>query len=313
MKRLLLLCLQCTLIAALSAQIPNASFEEWETTTQATGWNSSFTFSRTLTMQGIPVPIQINYAAARRTTDAYSGNFAMQLTPQRTQILIQSLVLPGICQLGNFDFSIFEGDLTQIDPTQINWNSIITGGVAFHEIPVKMKARIKYLPDNDTCSIAIYATRNNQGVPEMIASGMVTISETYTTYTEIEVPVEVTTPNVLPDNLNVVFISSLGLDCSTNTELIIDAVTLETTTGLHDLTPRFFSVQPNPATAYVTLTPAYPTPYDISLMSMNGAVIQTECALQGTHQLYVGNLAKGIYLLQYKQNGQVSTEKIVVR
>ena len=96
MKKILISLSFIVIFISASAQstIPNRGFEEWESATEAVSWTSSF---NGMIMGMIPV----NYVGGVRSDDAHSGSYAMKLQRQTITFGVNSIDIPGICQLVN--------------------------------------------------------------------------------------------------------------------------------------------------------------------------------------------------------------------
>lgn len=315
MKKISILLLFVSACILGFAQIPNAGFEMWTSDTQADGWNSSFSFNRTIETGYFPIPIEIEYSAAEQTTDAHSGSYAMKLVPYTTNIMmLGDITIPGICQLGGFDLSSLEnGDLSDLAEFDFDFTNLMYGGAPCHETPLKVKAWLKYFSDEDTCTILVLATRRNNNIVEIVARGELKIGETVTNYTQFEVPVETLIEGAVPDSINIVFAGASSRNCSEITELFVDDVTLETAAGIYDLNNFLFSVSPNPATDKVTLKSISTEAYDACLYDMNGRLMWQGTHLHDRTDIDVSVYAKGTYVVTITQNGKVRSEKVMIQ
>lgn len=315
MKKIAILFTLIGLTLCGMAQIPNAGFEEWESDTKASAWNSTFTFNRTITYENFPIPISLDYTAANKSTITYSGSYSMKLLPYSTTLMMMiPITLPGICQLGQFDMTPIETmDFDNLDLSDFSITDVLRGGVACNEVPLKVKAWVRYPNDEDTSMVIVYATRNVNGTPELVAEGYFQISEPLVDFTQIEVPIDVVMDGVTPDTLNIIFLNAIGEVHGTNVEMYIDDVTLETSSGIYDVNSFIFSVMPNPATDQIILQSVNNEKYDARLYDMNGRIVWSGSNLQNATEVNVSDFATGTYVMQVKQNGKVRTDKIMIQ
>ncbi len=192
---LLLLFLNIQIIYS-QAQIPNSSFEEWN--------NYPAVWTNTVTAHGITI------VTADRSNDAYSGSYAAKL---ETRLIISGDVVPGMIQLGYFDFD-----------TKKN-----KGGIPFSSRPTAFKVYLKYDHQNSTDSLIVYCVLTKYDKKQhktiKISESWFTYNQNIENYTSFEFPIYYKT-NDTPDTINIGF-SSSGAQLHIGSTLLVDSLTLE--------------------------------------------------------------------------------------
>ena len=174
------------------AQIPNGNFEDW-TNKEAPPWHSSFNI-------GFPV------YTAEKTNDAVQGDSAAKLTSQT----LFSQFIPGLITLGDIDI---------IDQT-------LTGGIPYSDRPDGISFFFKYEPTGtDTMMFGAFLTKwDIVNSTDTIALTGYLNSDTYSTYTEIELPF-IYQSDEIPDTLNIIVTSS-GFNGNDDSNLYIDSISM---------------------------------------------------------------------------------------
>jgi hypothetical protein len=175
--------------------LSDGDFENWKIQTEGevswevpeSGWWGSLNMLATL---GGPLTMT-------KTTDAFSGNFAVQL---ETLNWGDDFPLPGIITAGYFD-----------PEKPISENLVL--GRAFDKTPTMMSGYLKYFPvEQDTMVIYTNLTRFNPetGVRDTIAEGDFTSFDSITEYTKFEVFYDYYITDTEPDTINVIFLTSVS-------------------------------------------------------------------------------------------------------
>ena len=326
---------------AQTDNLPNAGFEDWTDNTTPVGWNGSFNTIIPI-YNGMANAI-VDYKAANKSTQAHTGDFAIEVIPQKADImyngnLAMSYPLPGIVQLGrvnvdalqNVDFS----NITNIN--NLNIADFAIGGLACNQLPDSVTAWVRFATVNDSLRAGVLATRWENGQRQVVAQGEYLYKGAISEYTQITIPsaVKAGMEGIEPDTVNIIF-SCGSMTVDTASRLYIDDVALYTsvvipttdTTGTDttdtpgtDTTAIFsidnlpvFSVMPNPATDVMTIVPLTNGEYTLRLYDMNGRIVRELTGLQNETRLNVSDLNKGVYFLQVKQGTNVKTQKVVVK
>ncbi len=162
----------CTISFGLFAQsIPNNSFESWGL---QPGYEEPDQFS-----SSNPISVSTgNVANVKKTTDAHSGNFAVEL---------ETIAING----ENLLAGIYIGEVAA------DQQSII-GGVPFSERPNSVKGFVKYnIPENDTASFGVFFKKFGQPY----GFGLIQFTGVQDTWEEFTVPISWLIPIISPDTL----------------------------------------------------------------------------------------------------------------
>lgn len=311
MKKILLIsCLSVFMLHfSASAQnvIPNPGFESWESDSTATDWNSSFS---TTIMGFIPV----SYSAGTQTPDAHSGSYAMQLKRQTISAMGQTFQVPGLCQLGEFNIDTIV-NMVMSGQTNMDLSRMMGGGVPFTEIPLNVKAWVKFIPDGqvtDTMQIAVFLTKHNELTgDQIVAQGLYSNNNAMNDYTEVTIPVEVLIDGETPEKINIIFSTAAGYNCG-EAELFVDDISVETPSGIKQYNSFSFSVTPNPSSDVITVHTQEIGAFTVEMFDLSGRkVLQLE-KLTENASIPVAHLSAGTYLLQVTQDNKVSYQKVVI-
>lgn len=336
MKKIIIALLAfCSFSMAFAQTIPNAGFEEWTDNTHPIGWNSSFSAIIPFNYMQMPITVIIDYNSANRTTNAHSGEAAVEIIPQSGDAVMSGMTLytidvPGIVQLGQFNTeAIHNIDFNNFDINNFDITQFAYGGIACNLLPERVTAWVNYSTIGDSLRAGVIATRWNNGQRQTVAQGEYIHQGAISEYTQIEIPVSVCEGmnGIEPDTVNIIFSNgSRSIDTATrlyldDVELYASAVTPgEDTTDQEDTTAIFsistlpvFSVQPNPATDVITILPLDGSEYALRMYDTNGKLVRELYGLQNETRLDVNSLTKGVYFLQVKQGTNVRTQKVIIR
>lgn len=303
-------------VAFAQVTVPNAGFEEWTDNTHPAGWTAAFSHTFSIDFYGNPFEIPVDYNAANQSTEAHSGTYAIEVVPQQINAFITTVDVPGVIQLGQFNMTALEEvDFASFDFSSFDITEFVDGGIACSELPLKATAWVKYTTTSDTLRVGVVATRWNDGTRQTVAQGEYRHPGSITEYTQIEVPFTVCggMEGIQPDTINIIF-SNSGREVDINTRLYIDDVELVSPTGIFNLSNMpVFSVQPNPATDVITVTPIANEEYALRMYDMNGKLVQELYGLQNETRLDVSTFTKGVYCLQVKQGENVKSQKVIIK
>ncbi len=184
-------------IFAQEVQLTNNDFEEWSDNQHPTGWNTE------IYNQGITI------YTAEKTTDAYSGNYAVLLETQR---IVTNDIVPGMIQLGRLNID----DLVPEGAVEFN------GGR-----PTGYKAYVKYFPvGGDSLVTFLYLVRYNDetGKVDTIGGSLLYLTDQIPEYKELIVPIYYVKDGD-PDSINIGFFSS-GFAPHEGSKLYVDKIEL---------------------------------------------------------------------------------------
>jgi hypothetical protein len=192
--------------------IVNGDFEEWEIKTQGEAEFDSpsgnfWASLNTLKFLGAP-------ETAQKTTDVYSGNFALKLEAMAWG---EDWVLQGIMVAGYFD-------------VDANIGENLIQGKPIDTLPDYFSLYYKYLPaTNDTAIVVSYLTKFNEQTMkrDTVAVAQTEIREQATNYTYLELPYEINIPEIIPDTILIVLLTSISgetMNAHNGSTLYIDEV-----------------------------------------------------------------------------------------
>lgn len=232
MKKIFTLTMFLLTVLISSAQIlPNPSFEIWEpfgTYEDPQSWNTPNQYTSLI---GISV--------VTKSEDAYSGSYSAML---ETKDLLGGLYqAPGLLTLADFTVNITAGTYT------------FSGGIALAETVSKLTGMYKYTGANgDSASAFIISYRHDEG-QEIdtvgIGYGFMHNASDWTAFTVNMYPVS----EAQPDSFNLIIMSSGSFDLNVGSQLWVDDLSLETVTGIINLSKETTNVKvyPNPVSDYV--------------------------------------------------------------
>ena len=309
MKKILISLSFIVIFISASAQstIPNRGFEEWESATEAVSWTSSF---NGMIMGMIPV----NYVGGVRSDDAHSGSYAMKLQRQTITFGVNSIDIPGICQLGEFNIDSIMA-LIMSGGTDLDLARIVDGGAPFTEIPYNVKAWVKFNPEEgivDTMRCHVFLIKHDDNLGNIIvAEGDFTTTESIEEYTEITIPIEVIVPDETPDFINIVFSSATSYNCGKG-YVFIDDVSAETPLGITKINKTNFSIYPNPTQNFIIVQKNDNATFNIEFYDLQGKKVWEKSNCLPEEKIFFNNLAKGTYLVKLTQDSNSSFQKLVI-
>jgi hypothetical protein len=228
--------------------LPNGNFNDWVWTVHTTHAGGGFYepgggFFKSLNiLDTIATPPGLT---CLRSTDVHTGEFAALLTTQ--QIAILQILIPGV-----------------VGTLSLNWDILnATLGVPY-TYPAKassFQGWYKMTPKyNDSAAAVILLSKWNSTTHkrDTIGSKRLVFKGTVSTYTYFEAAVEYKNPNILPDSITILLMSSAGYNTQNmlgsvgrvGTQAWFDDITLTDVNGFrYQLMPEIdVKLYPNPAT-----------------------------------------------------------------
>jgi hypothetical protein len=266
--------------------IPNGDFENWVDvdTEDPDSWT---TYNAQLAQTG--------FATTTKTTDANSGNFAVQMETIGLGNEFGGEPVPGI---------ITNGNLGQQGPT---------GGVPYVAQPTMFSGFYKYTATpGDTGRVAV--TFWDNGIPSAFVYRE--FHQTVATYTQFTDAVTVPT---VPDSMNIFFWSG---DSAGSTLILDDIQFSGGNVGVYEFDGNLdkFNVYPNPASDVVTLEFELSQVSDLSLnvYDASGRLVLKEAfgsqaSGESRRTLDISSLQAGIYTYQLIADKKAVTKKLIVR
>lgn len=291
------LLISLSFINANAQDVPNGGFETW------------------LPALGIPpyeepqdwfTSNSSNSTSVTRSIESSSGLFAAKLT---TIVTESDTVLGQLFSIENIPGLIYQKPGFAISPNVIS----LTGNY-------------KYLPQGDDVAfIAIYITKNIDGVNQLTGYGTMGFVQEVTEYQDFELPIIYLQDGIGGDSALVLISSGSTSGSVTNgTSLFIDGLSVLTTTGLeyafNGSTKKSIQAFPNPANQLATLNywvKNNDSEVKLSVMDMNGKLVYERSEgirTQGMNKLELNTeeLAPGIYSYTITAGQQSITNKLVV-
>ncbi len=279
-KMLLLLAIYVVVVNMSFAQpaIPNGGFENWTDTITPQNW------STTNLSLGF-----FTYAGVTRTTDKYTGTYAMKL---RTISIPLLGMLPGAATTGNLDLMGGTG---------------ITGGVPTGGVkPIAFSGAFKYNSVNgDTMVIFAIFTRWNGTTRDTLGYSGVSTNQTVSNYTTFNQPVQYDIPNQVPDTFNIIIASSAGYTPQENSTLYVDNLSFTASNGeVIPLNAFIQKVYPNPSNGKFTVLLGDEENYQIRVYNLLGQIVWEVSDVFMQAEINLEGMPKGIYIVE-TDNGQI--------
>lgn len=305
MKKLILSLLACsTLFAANAQNILGQGMESWHT--MSVGFPAqqveapdywfgadSIVFSYAL-LAGVTSPkAQLSKDAA-----AHSGSYAAKLVTKDQGGQLNEV--PGI--LANAKINL---DINNLDPNDPLASLTYEGGTAINQRFNHIGAWIKYQPggSSDKAQIIARTVLTGQGAggaDSIVAQGDMKISSAIANYTYVEFPLTYIDPNVVPDKLLLIFLSSTNETSSSavdgSTLHVDDVSALQKATGVRQMifNAESFNVYPNPAKDVLNITTSMTEQVEWQAYNVAGQQVATQSFTKEA-TIDISNLAAGMY------------------
>ena len=285
---LALLC--CTIITCFQtkAQLPNQGFELWDSSTVVNGtkiYNPVNWFSSNYSLVDIGFEQTVTY-----TTDAHTGNYALQLIGKSDDNDLQSTYITSGNDIGE----------SPADPlaSKFRLEGRINGFEGYY----------KFMPNGiDSFRVFLALYRNGQ----YLGQSYFYISTPTTTYTRFFWPVNYPGTVTPPDSAKFI-IEPSTIDGANGSVLILDdiGVTYGFTSGMNEEEQApAFELYPNPASTFLKLQSSVVLNYETyKIYNAQGAMLASGQLSNG--MVDVANLPSGLYtLVVATSTGSVSSKK----
>lgn len=282
MKKLLPLLFLITGCISVSAQIPNAGFENWHA--YATGEYPDFW----TTSDSVAVALGAGNNAYKGT-DSYEGTYCLHLKSVNAGFVSG----PGIATNGIVNL--------------VGANFVFSGGSPDTARSRYLSGQYMYSPKgpNDAGLISVFLLRNNAGNRDTIAAGITYFTDTVNNYAPFNVEIQYRDFINQPDTCLIIIQSSRGLNdpgLAVNTELIIDSLNFSGFVGINELNNIISSVNvyPSPASDmfYLDITTKNNAALEYQLFDTRGRLVLSSPVISGHDLIQVGNLSEGQYILR---------------
>lgn len=277
-------------------QISNADLENWIQTAGVNVPDSFYTFDQI-----------INVGTSFRTTDAFSGQYAVEL---KSRLLPSGFVFPGM---------LIYGTNKTIGTTNYS------GGHYFPYRPRALSFWYKYSRSgSDTATVMISLFKGTSAEPVSVGMGKKLITENAVNYTYAEVPVEYSL-SLTPDSVIIFWTCAEFESADSGTTLKIDCIRLEYTTdvkitGANDNAQyQLFQNHPNPCNPATTIRYAVPKTghvqvavYDI--IGNRVVILVDEEKERGSYEVIfnASGLAGGVYFYRMQAGDFSDTKRLVL-
>lgn len=242
-----------------------------------------------------------------KSTSAHSGSFAAEVTSKNQGTTLG--VIPGI--LANARPGI---DILSFDPNNPLASISYVGGTSIGSRIGYVSAWLKYAPQGgDKAQILVRAVLSGQGAggtDSIVGSADTIIYSAIATYTKVEVELQYIDPNVVPDKLLVVFLSSTNVTATApvnGSKLTVD----DAEAGIHPAGVRIplfnsegVNCYPNPAKNIIHINSSYNQHVTWKLYQMNGQLLK-EVVFTNKATVNIAELPKGVYVYSVEKEGTV--------
>lgn len=309
MKKIFTLFSTLFLSAAAFAQIPNASFETWTTTTgtagsyhEATGWGSA-----NATIDGIGMATYT--CDSGMTAPVPDGAAFMKLTSKT----ILTTVAPGVCVTGTVNVNI----------SAMTYN--VSGGFPYTTRSANLTGKWQHQGTGaDHGRVVIYLTKWNTPLVkrDTVAWADSTLTGSSTTWADFTIPLKYKSSSLSPDTGMIAMFSSAGSPAVAGSYLNADKLAFSGTVpaGVISVTTPDAAtlVFPNPANGSATVYYHCVSSRNVmvSLTDMTGKMLQSKevraIAGENSIPLDLKGLSAGMYFVQVVDEGTVTQQKLMV-
>ncbi|MBU1010091.1 MAG: T9SS type A sorting domain-containing protein [Bacteroidetes bacterium] len=295
MKTTLTACLfALLLINARAQEIPNNGFESWENFgnyENPTSWNTPNQYTALASV-----------VVVSKSEDAAAGSFSAKL---ETKTVFGSFVSPGLITLADFVVDIIGNSFS------------ITGGIAMHERPVKIRGIYKYTAvEHDSALLQAYNYKFLENGERDTLGIAVWYGQPAANWTPFEVDMEYDSA-LIPDTLNIVIMSSSDAGFIPGSVLMVDSLTLELQTGMQvSLTnDRQLRIYPNPVSDWLSIESQLPLrKAELIISDASGRETKRMALNSRSTTINVSDLPAGMYDCSITEgNTRLYRQSIIIR
>ena len=295
MKTKLLLLSTLLSSSVFSQTIPNSGFEILTSDNHVSQWAKSFLMNITIDSTGESHSDSIVFANPdnqlyRSTTDAHSGQYALEMTNAFNFTTHTSLA--GGAFLANSDFySALFPDLIPVAPCQ----------------PESFSFFYKFLPTAGDSAQAILTLHASDGY--QIGEASITFGDEASNYTYAEIPI--TYFQMLPvEYISITFVNLAPATYpALGTKFIVDDVALNGNLSVTENDLTNILLYPNPASESFSISEKL-NKDEVSVTDMNGSVIPFEMSAAG--KINTSSWKNGCYFIHLANEQNVLTRRIVI-
>lgn len=305
MKRTLVTLLCILSLELFAQQLPNNSFETWEPQLNGTyeepggNWWATLNFLRGF---GPTAPVTV-----KKTTDAQAGQYAAEITTGE----FGSFTIPGLLVSGEV------GELNLQNPTDI-----IKRGKPFTAMPASISGYYKYSPVNgDSAVVNAMLTKYNTATSkrDTLAFAEKLFYSNVGSYTAFNADFNYTIPDVTPDTIIVVLVSSAGaqsLAGQVGSKLFVDNLELSYVQGIQMDLFNAIDVRayPNPTVDRLVFNTAEPSSNrQVILYNQFGKQCHAIPFTSTSIETDISHLSSGKYLFAVHEGDKVVSTGTIIK
>ena len=299
MKNLILLLLIITAFQ-VHAQIPNASFENWD---NSAGYNVPVGWDN---MNAMTSPMSV-YTCMKGTP----GNAGTSYLKLVSQTVSGMGVMPGVAVLGVMDMTNMSA------PTSMS-------GVPFTQRPQTLTGMNQYMASGtDKGYMSVILTKWNSAMNkrDTIATAWRALFGMQMSWSSFQMPLTYTS-TANPDSMMMIM-SASGATPASNSYLYVDTLAFSgSVAGATGITSpsegqTVMEVYPNPSSTTMTLlfNIQQNITVDIQIVDLTGRIItaiEKHNLIDSRYTIHTSDFAKGAYFVKVEANGSTLTKKIVI-
>jgi hypothetical protein len=288
-KQVLSLLAIATFAISASAQITNAGFETWSTSTgedqQPTGWVSYNVFTSPLIDPSNMNPTSVTQAPSPNN---YLGTYSAKITT------VDLVINPASPSLPNRAGILMAGTVNLSSP-------YIFPGYIFANRPATFSYAAKYTPTNvDSANAVVIITKWNTstGSRDTIAVGYDNIPATIPAYLvrNVNLVYDPAFNNVMPDTAQILFSASSFITPQAGSQLWVDALSFTGYVGMDEATlNNRVEVYPNPSSTMTTFDVVAEEAYQVVVTDMTGREVNRLMINNKSAKLNSYQMAAGVY------------------
>jgi hypothetical protein len=282
----------------LSQNLPNYSFEDWDTdgwVDEPVGWGTSnFSVVSVISFKTV----------TEETSNPYSGNSCIRLETIEKNASGDDVKVAGLITLGTFDVNLSTRQ------------AVVSGGVSMAKRPSVFSGYYKYSPVGiDSCIMSIFLTRYivAEKRRDTIGTGFFTSGE-QATWKKFEASVNYTSSEA-PDTMNIVVLSSDTSIFEPGSTLYLDDLYIDKPLGLSETIREIdFKIFPNPAEGYIYINSDIETSLNISIINSIGNTVLRIPSYSNGNKIDLSVYNSGIYFVRITTKDQsIFTQKLIIR
>lgn len=269
------------------AQIPNSSFESWESFgnyENPTSWDTPNDLTSSLG----------KIVVSKESSIVYDGNYSIKIT------VVSSLFgnLPGMATLGDFSFN-----MTTMSPN-------ITGGIPFTQRPLKLKGYYQYEPNTpDNALIGIFLLKENGSSYDTISADGFEPGSTVLSWTPFEIPITYRS-NDIPTHLNIILMPTNRISPKNGSTLYVDKLEL-VFPSTHIQEDYLQSLKVYSVKSYIYVEHNEKSSFEVEIYDVLGHLVHQQ-KVEKKLEIIDLSSCKGLYIVKVKSISVSKTFKIIL-